>query len=654
MISITLPDGNVKQFENQVTPFEVAQSISDGLARVAIAARVNDELVDVTTTITEDATIEIITSKSEESLEILRHTTAHVFAQALLRLYPKAKITIGPPTESGFFYDVDLDELTDEDLPKIEDEMKKIAKENLEISFTEKTKEEALGFFKDNDYKREIIEAIFSGKLKEEEQEEGSVKGGKVKFYSQGEFEDLCTGPHLPKTGMIKALKLERVTRAYWRGDQNNKQLNRVYGTAFWKKSDMDTYYEMLEEAKKRDHRIIANQMKLFTISPLVGSGLPLFQPNGMVIRKEIEDFLWDLHKTRGYKRVWTPHVAKKALYETSGHAAKFGDELFKVKGKDDEFFMKPMNCPHHMQIFADNYFSYKDLPIRYFEPATIYRDELSGTLSGLTRVRSITQDDGHLFVRQDQIEEEVGVIVQIIREFFDTMGLTDYWVSLSVRDDEKDKYLGSDDIWENAERALENAARQNELPYRRIEGEAAFYGPKLDFMFKDCINREWQLSTIQCDFNLPERFDLNYVNEESKKERPVVIHRAIAGSLERFMGIIIEHFAGKFPLWLAPVQVKILNIADRHIEYCDNVRKQFESEDFRVETNYDHLTMGNKVRIAQEEKVPYVIVLGDNDIENKTVSVRNRENKTSTYSIEEFLELMKKERDSKELNQLG
>mgnify|MGYP006271118651 CR=1 FL=1 len=655
MVKITLPDGNIQEFEKETNALEIAKSISEGLARMAIAAKINGELADLTTTIKSDSTVEIITSKNDESLDILRHSVAHILAQAIIRLYPSAKRTIGPSTENGFFYDFDLDEITEEDLPKVEQEMQKIVKEDLEITFNYKTKEEALEFYNDNEYKQEIINAIFDKKLNEEEQLEGNIEGDKLKFYKQGEYEDLCAGPHIPRTGVVKAFKLDRITKAYWRGNSDNKQLSRIYGTAFWKKTDMEDYYKMLEEAKRRDHRIISQKMKLFTISDLVGSGLPLFQPNGMVIRKEIEDFLWDLHRTKGYKRVWTPHVAKKSLYETSGHADKFGDELFKVKGKDDEFFMKPMNCPHHMQIFADNYFSYKDMPIRYFEPATIYRDELSGALSGLTRVRSITQDDGHLFCRVDQIREEVTTIVKVIREFFGTLGMTeDFWVSLSIRDDDKSKYLGSDDVWIKAEEALEEAAKENELPYRRIEGEAAFYGPKLDFMFKDCIGREWQLSTIQCDFNLPERFDLFYVNEDSKKERPVVIHRAIAGSLERFMGIIIEHFEGKFPFWLAPVQMKILNIADRHVKYCDEIKSLFEEEGFRIETNYDHLTMNNKVRQAQEEKVPYIIVLGDKDEENKTVSVRNRDNKTTVYSIEEFIKKVRNERETKSLLQLA
>lgn len=649
MVKITLPDGSVKEFENGVTPYDVAASISENLSKAALAAKINGTITDLRTKIEEDSNIELITDKSPESLEILRHTTAHILAQAVGRLFPKSKRTIGPATENGFFYDFDSSEINDETLPKIEAEMNKIIEENLKIEFEFKTKQEFLNFYKDNKYKQEIIEGIFNNKLAEDEMLEGEIEGGKLKFYKQGKYEDMCTGPHLPRTSMVKAFKLEKTTKAYWRGDSKNKQLTRIYGSAFWKKSQMDEYYKMVEEAKKRDHRILGANLNLFTVSPLVGSGLPLLKPNGMILRTEIENYLWELHKLKGYKKVWTPHIAKKALYETSGHAAKFGDELFKVKGKDEEFVMKPMNCPHHMQIFADNYYSYKDLPIRYFEPATVYRDELSGALSGLSRVRAITQDDGHLFCRIDQIKDEVTTICQIIDKFYKTFNMGDeYWVSLSVRDDDKSKYLGTDEVWQVAEKALEEAAKANRLNYKRIEGEAAFYGPKLDFMFKDCIGREVQLATIQCDFNLPERFELFYVDEKGEKQRPVVIHRAISGSIERFMSILIEHFAGKFPLWISPVQIKLLSIADRHIDDCEEIRKGLEKIGFRVETNYDRQTTSNKVRLAQEEKVNYIIVIGDKDIETKTLAVRDRNNKTTVYKMEEFIKMLTEERDNK------
>ncbi|MCA9486328.1 MAG: threonine--tRNA ligase [Nanoarchaeota archaeon] len=651
MVTVTLPDGSKKEYEGAVSVIDVAKSISEGLARDAVAAKLNGILQDTTTTITTDTTLELLTSKNEESLSILRHSAAHILAQAVLRLYPKAKRTIGPATENGFFYDFDMGEenLTEKDLEKIETEMKKIVKEDLLIEKEFKSFDKALDFYKDNEYKQEIINSIKNKTLKEEEEQEGEIAEEGLQFYKQAEYSDLCKGPHIPRTGMLKAFKLERITRAYWKGDATKKQLYRVYGTAFWKKSDMDAYYTLLDEAKKRDHRKLGREMNIFTISELVGAGLPLFKPNGAMMRKEIEDYLWDLHKIKGYKRVWTPHLAKIDLYKTSGHYDHY-KENFQVKGKDEDFMMKPMNCPHHMQIFADNHHSYKDMPVRYFEPATVYRDELSGALSGLARVRSITQDDGHLFCRVDQIKEEVSIIVEIIKVFYEKIGmLEDYWVSLSVRDpNTPEEYLGSDDKWEAAETALEDSAKENNLPYKRIEGEAAFYGPKLDFMFKDAIGREWQLATIQCDFNLPERFDLFYTNEKDEKEKPVVIHRAIAGSLERFMSVITEHYAGKFPLWLSPVQIKILNIADRHIERCKEIETKLIAKDFRVETNFEHLTTPNKIRLAQAEKVNYIVIIGDKDIENKTVSVRSRDNTTKQYTLEEFITKLEEEKESR------
>ncbi len=419
--------------------------------------------------------------------------------------------------------------------------------------------------------------------------------------------------------------------------------LIRIYGVAFETKEELETYFWQQEEAKKRDHKKLGRELKLFTISELVGSGLPLIQPKGMVIRKTIEEYLWSLHAKKGYKRVWTPHIAKEDLYITSGHAAKFGDELFRVQGKEDAFFLKPMNCPHHMQIFADNQFSYRDMPVRYFEPATVYRDEKSGQLAGLTRVRSITQDDGHLFCRISQINQEVGVIVGVIKEFYAAVGmLENYWVSLSVRGPEKEKYLGSDEVWQIAEESLEKAAQENDLPYKRMEGEAAFYGPKLDFMFKDSIGRQWQLATIQCDFNLPERFKLSYTNEQGQDERPVVIHRAISGSLERFMGILIEHYGGAFPLWLSPVQVKILPIADRHHEKAHELMRTLEDAGFRVEIDGAAESVGKKIRNAELEKVPYIFVMGDKEIEAGSVAVRKRsEGDLGVKSIREALEIL-------------
>jgi threonyl-tRNA synthetase len=402
--------------------------------------------------------------------------------------------------------------------------------------------------------------------------------------------------------------------------------LTRIYGLAFESKEALSTYESQQEEARKRDHRKIGKELKLFTISDLVGAGLPLLQPNGMVIREAIEDYLWDLNKAKGCKRVWTPHITKKGLYDTSGHATKFGDELFRVKGGEEDFYMKPMNCPHHMQIFCDNQFSYRDMPVRYFEPATVYRYEKAGQLSGLARVRAITQDDGHLFCRVSQIGEEVSTIVGIIKKFYTTMKMLDgYWVRLSVRGDDRSKYLGSDEVWEKAETALETAAKENKLNYKRVEGEAAFYGPKLDFMFKDAIGREWQLATIQCDFNLPERFDLNFTNEKGEKERPVVIHRAISGSLERFMGVMIEHYAGNFPVWLSPTQVKIIPVRENHNDYAKKIADELLAMNIRVDLDDSDEGMGKKIRAGKVNKVPYMLVIGDKEIESGELSLEYR-----------------------------
>jgi threonyl-tRNA synthetase len=422
--------------------------------------------------------------------------------------------------------------------------------------------------------------------------------------------------------------------------------LTRVYGIAFSTEKELMDYLKMQEEAEKRDHRKLGKELKLFTISDLVGAGLPMLQPKGMILRKEIEEYLWDLHKDKGYDRVWTPHITKKSLYETSGHAAKFGDELFRVKGGNEEFFMKPMNCPHHMQIFCDNQFSYKDMPVRYFEPATVYRYEKAGELAGLIRVRAITQDDGHLFCRVSQISEEVSTIVEIIKAFYTTMNMmSGYWVRLSVRGDDKSKYLGKDEVWKKAETALEKTAKENNLNYKRIKGEAAFYGPKLDFMFKDAIGREWQLATIQCDFNLPERFDLSFVNEKGEKERPVVIHRAVSGSLERFMAVMIEHYAGAFPLWLSPVQVAVIPISEKHLSYAKEIQKQLKDNNIRVELRDENETLGKKIRAAEMQKTPCLLIIGDKEIAAKSVSVRERgRGDTGQMPVDKFIDKIKEE----------
>jgi threonyl-tRNA synthetase len=621
------------------------------------------------------------------SLDTKRHSLAHVMAQAVQQNFPETKNATGPYTEDGFYYDFDFgtQEFSDKDFKKIEKSMKKIVSQNQDFQMFEVSYDEAREILKimGEDFKIEIVDMLESGKFKNTEK-----ISGKISFYINTgkwwtasdlqnyieekwyfsfsshmdgdqirnlKFIDMCAGPeHVASTSALDAnsFKLARVAGAYWMGNAENQQLTRIYAFAFENKDELDVHMKMLEEAKKRDHRIIGAKLKLFSVSELIGPWLPLMQPAGMVIRQEIEDYLWSLHKTRWYDRVWTPHIAKEALYEMSGHAAKFGDELFRVQGKEDKFIMKPMNCPHHMQIFADNQFSYRDMPVRYFEPATIYRDEKSGQLSGLTRVRAITQDDGHLFCRVEQIKDEVKTITDIIKKFYTTLGLTDdYWVSLSVRGEDTSKYLGTDDVWKIAEGALEEAAEENELPYRRVEWEAAFYGPKLDFMFKDAIGREWQLATIQCDFNLPERFELEFTNEKNEKERPVVIHRAIAGSLERAMGVFIEHFAGTFPLWMSPRQVRIVPVADKFNDYADNVYKALKAADIRVEMDDSSDSLNKKVRNAEKMHVNYILVIGEQECESGCVAVRNYKTKDqSVMKTEEFSEMITSEIKHKKL----
>ena len=579
-------------------------------------------------------------------IETKRHSLAHILAQAVKELYPDVQVAIWPDTEDGFYYDFDFGDFdfSDKELKEVEKKMKKIIYQNQKFEQFDLPVDEAISNLKNEG---EIYKLELAQKLKKE----GETHLSFYKNISQQgdeKFLDMCRWPHVEKMSFLDAnsFKLARVAGAYWLGNSDNKQLTRIYAYAFDTKNELDVHLKMLEEAKKRDHRILGAKLKLFTISELIGPGLPLLQPAGMVIRQEIEDYLWELHKQAGYQRVWSPHIAKEHLYETSGHAAKFGDELFKVQGKEDAFILKPMNCPHHMQIFADNQFSYRDMPIRYFEPATVYRDEKSGQLSGLTRVRAITQDDGHLFCRIDQIKDEVKVITDIIKEFYTTMWMTnDYWVSLSVRVEDRSKYLWEDDVWEKAESALESAAEENKLPYKRIEWEAAFYGPKLDFMFKDAIGREWQLATIQCDFNLPVRFDLGFTNNEWEKERPVVIHRAISGSLERWMWVFIEHFAGTFPLWMSPRQVRIVPVAETFNEYAMEVEAELKKEWIRVTGDYSTDGLNKKVRNAEKMHNNYILVIGEQEQTEGSVSVRNYKTKDQTSEKrEDFVERVLKE----------
>ncbi len=618
----------------------------------------------------------------EESILKPRHSLSHVLAQAVQRsLDPAARLGIGPAIDTGFYYDFIFSEgveLKEENLKEINKTMTKIVKESqifhrIELNY-EQAKEiitmlgEAFKIELIDEFKAEG-ETIFSYYINTipASAKDALLKGSKPEYMSKYEkintyidslnlqnltfniensfitFIDMCEWPHVENTKEINpdAFKIDKIAGAYWRGNEKNPMMTRIYGLAFEDKNALKAYIEMMEEAKKRDHRVIGAKQKLFTISPLVGAGLPMLQPNGMIIRKEIENYLRELHKDKWYQRVWTPHLCKHDLYIKSGHINKYGDNLFKVKGREEEFFMKPMNCPHHMQIFADNQFSYRDMPVRYFEPATVYRDEKTGELWGLLRVRAITQDDGHLFCRASQIEEEVSTIVEIIKSFFTTMGMMDnYRVSLSVRGEDRSKYLGSDDVREKAEWWLEKAAIANNLPFKKILWEAAFYGPKLDFMFKDCLGRERQLSTIQCDFNLPERFELDFTNEKWEKERPVVIHRAISWSLERFMGVMIEHFAWAFPLWLSPQQIKIIPVADPFIDYANEVNENMKKQWLRASIDMSDDTFSKKIRNAEVMKIPYIVIVGEKEETTKTLSIREYKSKKQYESpITEFIE---------------
>lgn len=621
-----------------------------------------------------------------------KHSLAHIMAQAVKEYFPDAKLGIGPATDDGFYYDFDFGDavITENDLKKIEKSMKKILSQKQKFIHFHVSYDEAREILKvmNEEFKNILIDRFESGNFKNEEKlESGTIgfsintsKGKSSEYYAKIQeflkeknfydfteldgdqvknlkFIDMCAGPHIDSTADIdpNSFALARIAGAYWLGDAKNQQLTRIYAYAFETAEELDSHLKMLEEAKKRDHRILGKKMKLFTISDLVGSGLPLIQPRGMIMRKAIEDYLWSLHADKGYDRIWTPHLAKEDLYITSGHAGHYLEDMFSVWGgtSQEKFYVKPMNCPHHMQLFADNQFSYRDMPIRYFEPATVYRDEKTGQLSGLTRVRSITQDDGHLFCRVTQIKDEVSTIVGIIKEFYKTFGLLDgYWVSLSVRDPENlEKYLGDENVWQTAEKALEDAAEANNLNYKRMEGEAAFYGPKLDFMFKDAIGREWQLATIQCDFNLPNRFELSFKNEEGQEERPVVIHRAISGSLERFMGIMIEHFAGVFPLWIAPEQVRIVPVGEAFVDYAEDVFVEMKKHGIRVKLDDSSDSLSKKIRNAETAHINYILVVGEQEKNSGTLAVRNYKTKEQTNeNIADFVARIQQEINEKAL----
>ena len=576
----------------------------------------------------------------KDDLEKKRHSLAHLLAAAVLELYPEAKITLGPTVTDGFYYDIDFNEnkITDKDLKEIQKRMKKLLNKWDGFEEIKQTPEEAREFFKDNPYKLELIDEI-------------AEKGEEITLYKSGDFVDLCRGGHVESMKDVSAdsFKLDRVAGAYWRGDENNKMLTRIYGLAFDTKEELDAYLKIREEASKRDHRKLGKELDLFTFSEKVGPGLPLFTPKGTAMRNAIIEKIYSIQGEHDAEEVCIPHITKNELYKTSGHWDKFKDDLFKVKGKENDFVIKPMNCPHHTQIYASQPRSYKDLPVRYVESTMVYRDEQSGELLGLGRVRSITQDDGHTFCTPEQIEHEVKIIIETIKKFYTELGLLKeggYRVALSTRDEKnKEKYLGDDKIWKDSQKTLEKIAKDEGLNYEIFEGEAAFYGPKIDFMFKDALGREWQLGTVQLDFNMPARFELEYTDKDGSKKTPVMIHRAIAGSLERFLSVAIEHFAGNFPFWMSPVQAKIIPVAEPHEEKVKEIKKTLKQAGFRVETDLSSDSFGKKIRTAKKEKVFYTIIIGDKDLEADKVTLESRDDgQIGQISIEEVLKRFKEE----------
>ncbi|MFT4261469.1 MAG: threonine--tRNA ligase [Candidatus Woesearchaeota archaeon] len=616
MIKITLPDGSTKNYPSKTTGYDVALSIAEGLARNALAVEINGEIVDLNSNIPNNSEVRIITFRDDEGVEIFRHSTAHLMAQAILRLYPEAKLAIGPVIENGFYYDIGHAPFKEEDLLKIEAEMKKIVKENIEIKRKEVSTKKALELFKDNKYKVEIIKNI------EEFGEGKTSKSDTVSIYEQGEFFDLCRGPHVPRTGMLKAFKLTKISGAYWRADSNNDQLQRIYGISFPDKKQLKEYLHKIEEASKRDHRKLMKQLDLVMLHE-TSPGSPFFLEKGAIIYNELVDFIRSEYKKRGYKEVITPQMFNKKLWEMSGHWEHYKENMFVLNSEGQEFSLKPMNCPSHCLIFNNSTHSYKDLPLRIADFCALHRNELSGTLSGLTRVRKFSQDDAHIFCTLDQVQQEVEGVIDFIKYVWEEIfgfNLT-YYVSTRP-----EKYLGDPNTWDDAERMLFTALEKNNIPYSVKEGDGAFYGPKIDIDLEDALGRKWQCPTCQLDFNLPERFSLTYEGSDSKKHRPVMIHRAILGSIERFFGIMIEHYAGKFPLWISPVQVKVLTLADRHNDYATQVINYFKEHDIRVEPDFRSETISKKVRDAQLEQVNYILVVGDKEVKDATVTIRTRD----------------------------
>ncbi len=637
-IKITLPNGSVKEYHSGITPYEVAKDISEGLARNVISAKFNDKKVEINTPLTTDGNLVLLTWNDNEGKKTFWHSSAHLMAQAILKFYPDAKLTIGPAIDNGFYYDIDFGDrqFSEKDFEKIEKKMLEIAKGKHEFKLREVSKKDALELYRkeNNPFKIELIE---------------NLNDGEITFCDHDDFTDLCRGGHIPHTGLIKAVKLLNVAGAYWRGDENKPQLTRVYGISFPKQKMLKEYLALLEEAKKRDHRKLGKELELFTFSNNVGQGLPLWLPKGAALRERLENFLKEAQKKAGYQQVVTPHIGHKNLYLTSGHYEKYGKDSFKpikTPKEGEEFLLKPMNCPHHIEIFKTKPYSYKDLPVRFAEFGTVYRYEQSGELHGLTRVRGFTQDDAHIFCTPDQLLDEFKKVIDLVMYVFGSLGFEDFTAQISLRDKEDhSKYIGSDENWERAEQAIIQAAKDKNLNTVTEYGEAAFYGPKLDFMVKDALGRSWQLGTIQVDYNLPERFKLTYTGPDNKPHRPVMIHRAPFGSMERFIAILLEHTGGNLPLWLTPEQVKILPISEKYEKYAKNVLNLLDNSDIRATIDLRNEKVGRKIRDAEVMKVPYMIIIGEKEADKGTVSVRkHKEGDLGNFTVDKFVDLIRKE----------
>ncbi len=644
-IKITLPDGSVREYSKGVTGMDVALSISEGLARNVLAAKVNGEVWDADRPINQDSNIQLLTWNDAEGKSTFWHSSAHIMAEALEALYPGIKFGIGPPIDNGFYYDVDLGdrEFGEDDLPKVEQKMLELAREKNTFQRSEVSKADALQYFQDkgDEYKLELIQ---------------DLEDGQITFYEQGGFTDLCRGPHIPNTGSIKAIKLLNVAGAYWRGDEKNKQLTRIYGVSFPKQKELTEHLEMLEEAKKRDHRRLGKDLELFAFSEKVGMGLPLWLPKGAMLRERLENFMRKAQIQAGYEQVVTPHIGGKQLYVTSGHYEKYGEDSFKpitTPGEGEEFLLKPMNCPHHCEIYKVRPRSYKELPVRYAEFGTVYRYEQHGELHGLTRVRGFTQDDAHIFCRPDQVKDEFKKVIDLVLYVFKALDFQEYTAQLSFRDpDNQDKYIGDEKAWNLAEQQITEAAEEKELITVTELGEAAFYGPKLDFMVKDALGRSWQLGTIQVDYSLPERFELEYIGADNARHRPVMIHRAPFGSMERFVAVLIEHCGGNFPLWLTPEQVAVLPISEKFADYAEEVFAQLKQNDIRGFVDHRDEKIGRKIRDAEVKKIPFMIIVGEKEKENKEMAVRKHgEGDLGTFKLEDFVSHFSKETQLENLN---